>query len=967
MKILIRSVMALVLLAQGSLWAQQPYAVRIDRSVGLPSNSVYNLLQDTKGYIWIAHNEGLSRYDGFEFKSYESPLQTSRAGSALREDRLGRVWYENFDGYAYYVAKDSLKMLNRNKPIGYFPIGITDQYVFLIQKDGVDVFDLESLTYLKSIPIAHIDISYSISDAKAFYLMSGHLLYKIADDLIIESYAIPEELVDSEKHLYYLGNQLAIVQKTNKGKKVYTLKDSKIHELIEVQDLDFIQGAHFIDSSYWFLTPKGAYKYTYFDNKAPEKEVYFADKNISFLLKDKQHNFWFSTVDEGIILVPNINNSIKTLNGQMPNRIVKGANDYIIATKQGAIKRLSKTLEENTHKNISENNLESIYYLYFDSVSQSVFYVSRGLSIAPRGDFENILKQDLALKEICRIDDKYYAIAATGPSGLLLSPTMQSNALSPWDALHQSNNVYNLSYSAMLSQSRGKSVVYSPSQQIIYYATNLGFFKVTLKGSEEIKLYGESLFLSKLAIWKDTVYALSTKGNLYSIYQEAIKPLHQQYKVADGDIIQIKQFDQWLFLIRKSGLYVLDMSNPNLTFNRIDIDIHANEINDLLLDQQQLLLLTDSGIILLEFKLRMKDPEAPMFYINSLKINDRIEDIGKPLSFTHNDNNVEVNYSLLNFGSSEPANIYYQINEDGWKPASNETRTLKFPALAPGNYHISFKVDEIVIADATIQFTIGAPFWLTWWFLAICISVLFAMAYAYYTWRTGILIKQNQLLKDKISLEQSLSKSMLIAIKSQMNPHFFYNALNTIQSYIFTNDKRNASNYLAKFSKLTRMILEMSEKETIYLNEEVTALHLYLELEKMRFNNDFEYEVKIEESVDTDMVKIPSMIIQPYVENAVKHGLLHKRDEKKLEIIFRKRGEALMAIVDDNGIGRKRSEELNKIRSDKYQSFSSHANEKRLEILNKGKSATLGIQIIDKLTEDGMSLGTRIELTIPIS
>ena len=174
---------------------------------------------------------------------------------------------------------------------------------------------------------------------------------------------------------------------------------------------------------------------------------------------------------------------------------------------------------------------------------------------------------------------------------------------------------------------------------------------------------------------------------------------------------------------------------------------------------------------------------------------------------------------------------------------------------------------------------------------------------------------------------------MLSSIKAQMNPHFLFNALNTIQSYIYLNDKESAIMYTSKFSDLTRNILEMSTKDTITLDEEIKSLTLYLELEKMRFEDTFNYEVNIDRELNRDYIKIPSMLVQPYVENAIKHGLLHKKNNRVLKLTFKKENNLVVIIIDDNGIGRKRSQELNKIKNRMHQSFAMEANKKRLEIL----------------------------------
>jgi LytS/YehU family sensor histidine kinase len=199
-----------------------------------------------------------------------------------------------------------------------------------------------------------------------------------------------------------------------------------------------------------------------------------------------------------------------------------------------------------------------------------------------------------------------------------------------------------------------------------------------------------------------------------------------------------------------------------------------------------------------------------------------------------------------------------------------------------------------------------------------------------------------------------------------MNPHFIFNALNTIQSYIYLNEKDNAILYLVKFSDLTRMILEMSNHEKISLADEIKTLMLYLDLEKMRFEDTLFFDVFIAENIVADNIKIPSMLIQPYVENAVKHGLLHKKDDRKLFIRFTHEDDILTVEIDDNGIGRKKSQLINAARKNKHESFSTIANQKRLELLNLGFNDHIGIEIIDKSDEKKQASGTKVILRIPL-
>ena len=354
------------------------------------------------------------------------------------------------------------------------------------------------------------------------------------------------------------------------------------------------------------------------------------------------------------------------------------------------------------------------------------------------------------------------------------------------------------------------------------------------------------------------------------------------------------------------------------------------------------------------------------FIINGIRVNGRYEyKTGKRTLLSHEQNNLEIRYSILDYGQSHNTKLQYRINNGVWENTNENSRSLKLASLSPGDYSVTFKLENNPKLQ-TVFFTIYAPWYTAWWFVSGTLFLVLGTVFYYFRWRIRRLQLRNKLLSEKIELEESLTQSMLTSIKSQMNPHFFYNALNTIQYFIFTNDRQNASTYLSKFSKLTRMILEMSDKEHVMLREEINALTLYLDIEKVRFDGDFDYSITVDNQTDSDLIRIPSMIIQPYVENAIKHGLLHKKGLKTLRISICSTSAGLEITIDDNGIGREMANELNKKKNEHHRPFATSANQKRLELLNKGRNASVGVQYTDKM-KDGRSEGTTVIITIPIN
>jgi len=202
-----------------------------------------------------------------------------------------------------------------------------------------------------------------------------------------------------------------------------------------------------------------------------------------------------------------------------------------------------------------------------------------------------------------------------------------------------------------------------------------------------------------------------------------------------------------------------------------------------------------------------------------------------------------------------------------------------------------------------------------------------------------------------------------------MNPHFLFNVLNSIKGYIYENDKKNAAFYLSSFSDLVRKILTHSSSQEIELQEEIEILKLYIELEAMLIQDDFKYDIVIDENLDISHIKIPALLIQPYIENAFKHGLRHKSGKKTIDINFDidTKNNCLIVTIKDNGVGRIKSEMINKKLKNSHQSFATNATAKRIELLNSNQKNIISVQIIDNIANDGNPLGTSVVLTISLN
>lgn len=333
----------------------------------------------------------------------------------------------------------------------------------------------------------------------------------------------------------------------------------------------------------------------------------------------------------------------------------------------------------------------------------------------------------------------------------------------------------------------------------------------------------------------------------------------------------------------------------------------------------------------------------------------------KHLQLKYDQNFISFEFSASDYTSKTAKTYQYQLVglDNDWVN-SNSSQVATYTGIKPGKYHFKVRVmsiDGIWSKPAEIYLSVTPPFWKTYWFISMCILLIILTVYVVVRQRINRIRKEEQ--KKSVHEREKLELE-LKALRAQMNPHFLFNALNSIERYIWQQDQEKATLYLAKFAKLIRLILENSREDFIPLSKEIAALEYYIQLEALRFNHSFEYEIKIEEDIDTEYVLIQPMIIQPIVENAIIHGLSNKlTGEPKLKIEIKWYQQGLILInIEDNGVGRKARE--NETRKSLGMSITQERIEKAVNQNNKKTR----IEIIDLKDEQGNGIGTRVELII---
>lgn len=285
---------------------------------------------------------------------------------------------------------------------------------------------------------------------------------------------------------------------------------------------------------------------------------------------------------------------------------------------------------------------------------------------------------------------------------------------------------------------------------------------------------------------------------------------------------------------------------------------------------------------------------------------------------------------------------------------------IRFHALPLGT-------NEILIGTAQgdlrslITFEVAPPFWRTWWFIGSVLAFLFAVVWVSYRQRVRAIEERLAL---KAEYDTRISKLELNALRAQMHPHFIFNSLNSIKSFIADNEPRSATRYLNKFSQLIRAILNNSRHERVDLRSEVKALQLYIELEQMRFTKQFDARINVADDIDQDEVGIPPMIFQPFAENAIWHGFMQKDGPCELTVDIVQEGKMLVATIRDNGIGRAASAKLKSATETKHRSLGMKITSELIERTHTGGQK--GVVINDLHDEEGKACGTEVIVYIPI-
>jgi sugar lactone lactonase YvrE len=369
-----------------------------------------------------------------------------------------------------------------------------------------------------------------------------------------------------------------------------------------------------------------------------------------------------------------------------------------------------------------------------------------------------------------------------------------------------------------------------------------------------------------------------------------------------------------------------------------------------------------------------EDAVRSSLYIASVKVFERELDPfatyrhWSELRFRHDENFFSILLSAIDPRGIHAHRLEYELHpfSGGWTDAGPD-RTAVFTNVPGGDY--TFRVRAVAADGAELgrlemPLVVVPPYWQTWWFRSAVAIAILTLVYAFYRIRINAIRKEARLTT---AFNKRLADVELTALRAQMNPHFLFNALNSIRHHVLNSRPDEADRYLSKFARLIRLILDHSDQRSVPLADELQALRLYLELEASRFDDKFSFHIQVDPSIDTSTTMIPPMLIQPYLENAIWHGLMQKPEGGELVLRIGHEGEHLRIEVEDDGIGRAKAAEIKSRSALKKRSMGMSITQQRLSMIEKQQGIRCHLHVEDLVLPDGEPGGTRITLLIPLT
>jgi ligand-binding sensor domain-containing protein/two-component sensor histidine kinase len=944
------------------LYPQTTQIIRYTTKEGLPSNSIYRTVIDKKGFLWIAGETGVSRYDGRTFKNYFTTQGLpDNEVTELIIDSSGRLWALPFRKKPSYYneKKDRFENSDTDPELNKIEMGNTSS-TSVLQHGGIAFCNNERTLciYKDNKTSKHLKIfseKLRPRPDKIIDYQPGKYLLVCSDSLrYMEEGKITRAVYFGYYYTWseYFNNTLYILQPD--GIIKFTIDNKGGVTATQRQQYPFKPKVMCQAGKDLAVTSYNGNTYIVDAFSLALKENIFSQFIVRSVMEDHNGNYWLATKDEGLIKIQQKRISSYTGNKELEKnfnallktgKLIAGNNKGELYIYDGlyGLKKIILNTPENSSDTWVRNILELPQDIYVATQTGS-FLIDKKTFAIKKSFLEAGNK---STKAAYKLND----------STLLLGGHAQLFAYNA--------NTGNFTDSVL----KRVTAIGADDKQRIYLGSIDGLYR---RDKDSLFYFGNNY----KALTYRIVSIINTKDGLMWVGRssDSLLVLKDDKPVAGiplgttipGTVCKVmysnKPGEIWIGTDKGLNKLSYQFTNDKLSYKNIYFGIAdgliGEQVNDITIKSDTVYVATTGGISYLPANLQLPLADIATF-ITRVSINNIDTAILSSYTLPYSKNNIRIEFSAVDLTGFNPF-FEYNINNNDWIKAENNLLSLQ--NQPPDDYTIkirSIKRDGTPSSQiATINFKIKTPFWKSSLFWGLLAVLGFAVI-LFVTQRRNKLRQQKAI--DKLTTEKKLAELEMQALKAQINPHFVFNCLNSIKGFIYERDFMQADKYLDKFSELLRSTMDNSDASVISLEEEIKYLDTYLQLEKLRFGDKFEYSIQADLSIDKTNAFVPAMLLQPYVENAIRHGVRYLETQKGfIKITASKEPGYLICAIDDNGIGREKAQQLKSEKHIEYQSRGMQLSKRRAELYN------IGQEVIDKKEEGGKATGTTIILKIPL-
>lgn len=934
---------------------------------GLPSSQIYQVLQDHEGFLWFATDHGLSRYNGYEFTNFStSEGLTDNTVFKLQLDTKKRLWMQSFSGQLYY-------------------------------KEGLRIKPYKFNQAIKSIVQSNIPLSFFVdSNEVVYFSCTSAGIYKIDTNGNISNVFSPPQTIKFNEIYYYevergkfvasnntnalLGNPFKlyfknnlenfdaillppdikgqiVVKRINKnrillsiGENLYIFHNKEFKKVASLQAaITAILEDHF--GHFWISTSKGVVRLS---PNFSVMETFLNNEFVSSILEDNEGGIWISTVNNGLFYLNNldIRNYIFNPDSLKEPLCLAADNKGVYAGFwSGKLAYFSNTLAD---PRIVYSSDDYIYHLYYDDNKRIL------ISKKNTGYLENFKFKGFNTNKNNGLKGEYLL----RKNGDLINATIAG--------LYR---VTDNSINAFAHFNQRVNTLFEDRNGELYLGTNNGIF-ILDDSTKQLEIFHKSiegLRVDKI-VAIDSFLCAATRGKGFMIQtKDSVTFIDESKGLCNNIIHRIAVFKNTVYCASYNGISrIAFQSFDPLKYSITNIGLSEGlidkEINDIVMLRDTVWVASKKTLTFFPINSSFINKTPPLIHFTDFRVNQKRVDLLSNYSFSHNTNNVSISFEAISFKSY--GNIVYKvflISDLDTFVSTSSNRQFEFLALKPGNY--TFQVSAMnnsgvwSLNPIKLTFSIATPFWKTYWFMFLIVAFFGVLGWLFVKNRISRIRESERIQTD---FNKQLVQLEIKALRAQMNPHFIFNVINSIQDYILKNDARAAQRYLSKFAKLVRSILDNSVNGEVFLEDELKAAELYVELEQQRFEDKFEFEIIINEDVDSGSLLVPSMILQPFLENAIKHGISNLQSKGKITLKVFQNDIFVKVLISDNGIGRTAAADINKSNVIDHISYGSLITTKRVEAYNKAHNTKIDLRIIDLYDSENVAAGTLVTLEIPL-